>query len=499
VLSGNGENGIVISNLGTDNNIVAGNFIGTDSTGTVDLGNANLGVVISSGASFNRIGGSALAARNLISGNGSSGVRISSTSIGESTGNILVGNYIGTNLAGSAAIANSFAGVEISSGSTNNRIGTDGDGQHDAAEGNLISGNASTGITIFGGGSSGNVVAGNRIGTNAAGSAALPNAGSGVFIFLGAKSNRVGGSAPALGNTIAFNNRNGVGVTDSATTGNAVLGNAIFSNAFFGIDLSDDQITPNDEQDVDEGPNRLQNTPEIVEAGVSKSTMRVTYFVPTDLASATYPLRVEFFLADADSHEGQTFLGADVFTAADFLAGAKTFIFVPAAAVTPGDQIVATATDTSATGLTGNTSEFSVDVTVGNNPWFNFNPCGPLDVDGDCGVFATDALDVINYLNAFGAGPVPVLVSGPPFYDTNGDFFVTAADGLDIINFLNAFGAGPVSEPESASEGEASARLQATSAVFAEFGAHKPAIAADLAALLADNLPGSKPRRGRVR
>jgi hypothetical protein len=215
--------------------------------------------------------------------------------------------------------------------------------------------------------------------------------------------------------------------------------------------------------------------------------------VPTALASATYPLRVEFFLADADSHEGQTFLGADVFTAADFLAGSRSVTFTPAAPVITGDAIVATATDTSATGLTGNTSEFSVDVTARTNPWYN--AAQPLNVNGEPGIVAADALDIINFLNAFGAQAVPLNAAGPPFYDVDGDFIVAAADALEIINLLNAF--GPQEEPEAS--GEPSTHVQSTSAVFAELGAQEGAGSADLTALLADSLSGGRSRRGRSR
>ena len=116
---------------------------------------------------------------------------------------------------------------------------------------------------------------------------------------------------------------------------------------------------------------------------------------------------------------------------------------------------MATATDLSATGLTGNTSEFSVDETVRSNPWFNV--AKPFNVDGDVGIFAADALEIINFLNAFGAQSVPDVATAPPFYDTNGDFFVTAADALDVINFLNAGLGG---------EGEASGSQAAVDAVF---------------------------------
>src|SRR5581483_3972249 len=90
------------------------------------------------------------------------------------------------------------------------------------------------------------------------------------------------------------------------------------------------------------------------------------------------PLRVEFFKADADGQEGQTFLGFDTFNATDFAAGPKTFTFTPAASVLAADKIVATATDlvpaisAGSIGvqgvptqfLPGNTSEFSPTATI---------------------------------------------------------------------------------------------------------------------------------------
>src|SRR5207248_758113 len=106
----------------------------------------------------------------------------------------------------------------------------------------------------------------------------------------------------------------------------------------------------------------------------------VVYNVPSDpVANSTYPLRVEFFKADADGQEGQTFLGFDTFTAADFAAGSKTFTFTPAVSVAVGDKLVATATDMrtavtagfigplglSSPTVPNNTSEFSPNATVG--------------------------------------------------------------------------------------------------------------------------------------
>ena len=61
--------------------------------------------------------------------------------------------------------------------------------------GNLISGNAGDGVEICGSGTTGNVVAGNLIGTDATGEAALPNGADGVQIDSGASNNTVGGTS----------------------------------------------------------------------------------------------------------------------------------------------------------------------------------------------------------------------------------------------------------------------------------------------------------------
>ena len=80
--------------------------------------------------------------------------------------NVVEGNYIGTNLAGSATVNNGKTGVYIRNGASSNRVGTDGDGRNDGRESNLISGNNFDGVAIEDVGSDNNVVAGNYIGTD---------------------------------------------------------------------------------------------------------------------------------------------------------------------------------------------------------------------------------------------------------------------------------------------------------------------------------------------
>ncbi len=75
-------------------------------------------------------------------------------------------------------------------------------------------------------------------------------------------------------------------------------------------------------------------------------------------------------------------------------------------------------------------------ITTTLTPWQN--PVNPLEVNGSSTISALDALIVINYLNANGAGPLPATnpTSGN-FIDVNGDNFVTALDALIVINYLN--------------------------------------------------------------
>lgn len=232
VISGNNDLGIWITGNGTNSNIVAGNLIGTDRTGTLDRGNAWDGIRVEGSAKNTRIGTDAdgvhdAAERNVISGNNQNGIWVRGAG---TDGTVIAGNYLGTNAAGSAVIGNSLRGVHIGEGVKNTRIGTNSDGIADAAEGNLISGNL-TGIWLADAGTTGNLVAGNLIGTDVTGLFDLGNAADGVLISLGATTNTIGGSDLAARNIISGNNSRGVAITGSMTSGNIVQGNYIGVNA----------------------------------------------------------------------------------------------------------------------------------------------------------------------------------------------------------------------------------------------------------------------------
>jgi hypothetical protein len=221
-----GWGGIGLRNAGTFNNLVVGNYIGTDITGFLDRGNAVYGIGVSAGAHDNTIGGSTAGARNVISGNDSAGIRIFDST---TTANLVAGNFIGLARDGVTALGNSAQGVLIISSASNNTIGGP-----TAGYGNVIGSNASHGILISGTGTTANVVTSNFSGTDLTGTIARPNL-TAIRIEAGASGNTIGGLAAtpgtAPGNLFAANTNNSVVIIDSATTGNLVIGNTMGLNS----------------------------------------------------------------------------------------------------------------------------------------------------------------------------------------------------------------------------------------------------------------------------
>jgi titin len=122
-----------------DNNKVEGNFLGTDDSGTQDLGNGINGVSLFEGHG-NTIGGTTPGARNVISGNRYDGVSIAEGS----TNNVVLGNLVGTTASGMSALGNG-GGVGITRAFNNTAGGTT------PAARNIISGNGSDGgVIIYG-------------------------------------------------------------------------------------------------------------------------------------------------------------------------------------------------------------------------------------------------------------------------------------------------------------------------------------------------------------
>ena len=342
LISANGTTGVRIADPDTTGNKVQGNFIGTDVTGTSPLRNI-IGIWVTEGAADNLIGGTEDGARNIVSGNlynvglgGGSGA----------TGNTVQGNYIGTDRSGSVALANSGAGVFIYDNGSDNLVG----GTEPGA-GNLISGNTFGGVFMISPGVIGNIVQGNFIGTDASGTKPLGNLADGVIISYGAANNLIGGTEPEAGNTVAFNGSTGIALSIDAGSGNSLLSNLAFSNEGLGIDLGDDGVTPNDPQDPDTGPNDLQNYP-VITGVTPKGTSVMIHGTLDSTPNTTF--RLEFFSnATCDPSgfgEGQVFLGFAMITTNP--AGFASFN-VPVS-LPQGAFVTATATNPA-----GSSSEFS--------------------------------------------------------------------------------------------------------------------------------------------
>jgi hypothetical protein len=177
----------------------------------------------------------------------------------------------------------------------------------------VISGNIGSGIVITGvaAGSDGNRLLGNFIGTDAIGTAAIPNTVDGIHVF--ANQTTIGGAGTGAGNVVAFNGA--VGVNIAAGIGNTIRANAIFANGGPGIDLAGDGVTPNDAGDGDTGANNLQNFPVLTSARLIAGTLTVNGTL-NSAASSTFGL--DFYTsASCDSSgngQGTTYLGATTVT-----------------------------------------------------------------------------------------------------------------------------------------------------------------------------------------
>jgi CSLREA domain-containing protein len=312
--------------LTNGNNVIAGNFIGTDPTGAASSSNGT-GIFVSNSSDFNRIGGITPADRNVISGNTQNGVRIQS-----SKANVVRGNHIGTNATGTAAIGNGV-GVEIASSPFN------------IVRGNLISGNA-LGIRIDSSISKGNILWLNQVGTDVSLSKPLGNTGAGISIVNGASDNQVNND-----NIIAFNGGDGVFIP--AGTGNIVTENSIFSNGGLGIDLGPNGVTPNDAiNDSDSGANNLQNFPVLTAVTANGNALKVEGTLnSTNFTNYTIRFFSNSSCDPSGNGEGETLITLKSVTTDQ--NGTADFSFDLNASFS-GRFITATATDRE-----GNTSEFS--------------------------------------------------------------------------------------------------------------------------------------------
>lgn len=228
VVSGNYSGGVTFSGVGSSNNIIQGNLLGTDATGLLPRGNRfNLQIL---NAPNNTVGGSTPAARNILSAGENiqteqmDGTGISMTGV-NSTNNKIIGNYIGTDITGTKALPNVRGGILVLFGASNNSIGSDVVG-----EGNLISGNERYGI-YFQGGTTGavdsNSIKGNLIGVDVTGNVALPNQIGIMFLTAENNNNVIGGTTVNARNIVSGNDI-GIGIANGQN--NQILGNYVGTN-----------------------------------------------------------------------------------------------------------------------------------------------------------------------------------------------------------------------------------------------------------------------------
>ncbi len=222
VISGNSDRGIWFVKSGSaSGTIIQGNYIGTDITGTLAKGNR---IGIESTNDNYTIGGTAAGAGNVIADSFDAGIDLYGAGF-----LVIQGNYIGTNATGSAVLGSSFYGIKLD-GFPNTMIGGTVAGSGNVISGHLTAGILLRGVDRGAGFfyPHGNTIQRNLIGTDVTGTLDLGN-GTGIDVRIGAHDNYVGTDV-AYANVISGNN-NGIVISGATTTGNLVRGNLIGTDA----------------------------------------------------------------------------------------------------------------------------------------------------------------------------------------------------------------------------------------------------------------------------
>jgi uncharacterized repeat protein (TIGR01451 family) len=242
IIVANGSAGIGLVGNDSTANIIQGNYIGIDASGTRALGNTFDGIDFNGGA-FNQVGGSNVGEGNVISGNGGNGITLFA---GGATANAIQGNFIGTDSTGMFGVGNKGDGIGII-GAPNNQIGAPNPPGTPAGvlgSGNVISANSGNGIGMVGGDNT--VVQNNFIGADLSGAPSLGNLGAGVS-NNGGNNLLVGGTLAGAGNVVADNGKtfNAGGVNIFSGNGATIESNSIFSNFGLGITNANFSNAPN--------------------------------------------------------------------------------------------------------------------------------------------------------------------------------------------------------------------------------------------------------------
>lgn len=313
--------GILANNGGL---FISGNFIGTDATGSIALGNG-AGIVFQQNAANQNQGysivGDEIASngggtyptplnRNVIAGNAQDGIYIGSSDPAMQTVNYRIrGNYIGLNAAGTAALPNGRNGVFCDVGCAASNIVE-----------NLIAGHPGDGVRIADDPNGYGSVIYNGIGIGL-GNIALGNAGNGVRIGGTSSGITVGGRYPfsLSGPSIANNGGAGVLIEDMALV-DAYFG-SIGNNGGLGIDIAPPLgVNPN-HLGVGVGANELLNYPVITSAFVDASNGTGTIQGTLNSTPDTN-IEVHFYLNDTCDPSGYG-------EGNDFVSNGQSPIFAP--------------------------------------------------------------------------------------------------------------------------------------------------------------------------
>lgn len=312
--------GIRIQNALSSGVIIRRCRIGLDSTGAAS-GNGTNGIEVSDGAD------NVTVENCFISANGNHGIRVVGGTAA-SSGLLFQNNFVGTDLTGATCGAgggnppwntfgNGQVGIDVGGGTgagiTSSIIEDNVIGCNGRTQGTAVGDNQGDGIELGGGGTSGNTIQNNFIGTNSS-SADLGNHQAGIDLV-------VGDFATITGNTIAFNgfhatntHQDGIELSGASSDGYAITQNSIYGNDGLGIDLAADGVNDNDANDVDSGANMRMNFPFVTSTMWSGGMLDVIGCFDGAPAEANFTL--EFFcndVADPTGHgEGKKYAGMAV-------------------------------------------------------------------------------------------------------------------------------------------------------------------------------------------
>ncbi len=345
----------------TRGSAIEGCYLGTNIAGTSAKG--NLWGLHLYGAKGVRVGGDSPAQRNVISGNSNIGIHLEQADSIE-----IMGNYFGTDAGGTQ---NLVAGNPIFTNLSSNVI----------IRNNVIAG-SSCGITAASGGAfyiHNYIIQGNKIGTDKTGLVPL---GSGSYISLAyVRDFLIGGTNPGDGNIIYSSLTDAIQVAYEFPNGNsyniAISGNNIRTDNKLGIDLQESiptvhQPNLNDLNDVDEGPNHLQNYP-VIATVLTDSVQTLIKGFLNSRPNSGYSIELFRNAAanDVGFGPGELYVGrTDVATDA---MGNTSFVSVLPCTVSVGNTVCCTATD-----VDGNTSEFSANYTIQSSSFVDSLPDNPL-------------------------------------------------------------------------------------------------------------------------